>query len=145
MEAKPYKIPHPFKKLNKKLIESLCKSIKKGSPVCYAAESLGITERIFYIWVQQGRIDIDLQEDTLPASLVQSLAKIHEDEIQWCRQSIKSNEKGHKGAEWTLEHAHWRQFGTSAPILQLAQEMEEFKAQLLKGKNDGQAKDEDKE
>ncbi len=145
MDAKPYKIPHPFRKLNKKLIDKIVKDIQTGSTQCYAAEANGITERIFLIWKKQGVIDIEFENDTLPAYLVRSLAGIKQAEVKMCRTLILRSDKGHKGAEWTLEHAYFRHFGSNAALVQLAQDMEEFKSDLIKGKNDGQAKDEDKE
>jgi hypothetical protein len=128
MEAKPYKIPHPFRKLNKKLIDTIIKDIEEGSTHRYACEANGITDRIFYIWIKQGVIDIELELDTLAVYVVQSLAKIKQKEIKWCRKIIKANKKGHKGAEWTLEHAYWRDYSSNAPVMELNREIEELKS-----------------
>jgi hypothetical protein len=133
MEAKPYKIPHPFRKLTKKLIDTIVNDIKEGSTHCYATETNGITEAIFSIWRAQGKIDIEFDLETLPAYLVKSLAKIKQEEIKWCREQIKKNKKGHKGAEWTLEHAYWRHYGTSAAAKELAEEVDEIRNSLLHG------------
>jgi hypothetical protein len=133
MDIKPYKIPSPFKKLSKDLIHKLVKDIEDGSTHIYAAQSNGITVRIFDIWVAQGKIDLEFDnEDSLPAYLVLSLSKIKQNEIKWCREVIKSSDKGHKGAEWTLEHAYWRHYGSSAPLLEISEEIEKFKDQYLK-------------
>jgi len=51
---------------------------------------------------------------------VESLAKVKKREVIVCRQLIVESEKGHKGAEWTLEHAYWRDFGKDANIKELA-------------------------
>lgn len=129
MEAKPYKIPHPFRKLNKKLIDTIVKDISEGSPHCYACEANGITEAIFSIWRKQGMIDIAHDnEDSLPAYLVKSLGIIKQKEIKWCRDVIKKNKKGHKGAEWTLEHAYWRVYSSNAPVIELNREIELLKS-----------------
>jgi O-phosphoseryl-tRNA(Cys) synthetase len=138
MEALPYKIPHPFRRLSIELVDAIVKDISEGSPHKYAAEANGITERIFYIWVNQGKIDIDLENPTLPAYLVQSLAKIKQEEIKWCREQIKKYKKGHKGAEWTLEHAHWRIYSNNAPAKELAAEIEELKNTLRNGEANGE-------
>ncbi len=130
MQAKPYKIPHPFRKLNKKLVDDIVKDINAGSTHKLASQSNGITHRIFDIWHQQGRIDIEHEVDSLCAYLVLSLSKVKQKEIVWCRDQIKNSDKGHKGAEWTLEHAHWRDYGSAAPTLELAQELEDLKNSL---------------
>lgn len=133
MEAKPYKIPHPFRKLNKKLIDKIVKDIDEGSTHKLACESNGITEAIFSIWRKQGRVDFDFEVESLPAYLVKSLANVKQKEIKWSRNVIKESEKGHKGAEWTLEHAHQKDFSTNAAIRELAEEIEEVKSWIKKG------------
>jgi hypothetical protein len=137
MEAKPYKIPHPFRKLNKKLIDILVADIAEGSTQRLAAESNGITNSIFYIWIAQGKVDIDHQEDSLCAYLVDSLAKVKKNEVKRCRQAIESSDKGHKGAEWTLEHAYWREFGKDANVKEIAEEIEKLRAEVKGASQDG--------
>jgi hypothetical protein len=137
MEAKPYKIPHPFRKLSKELINTIVKDIAKGSTHKYASLSNGITPRIFDIWRKQGEVDIEHEIlDSLPAYLVLSLSKIKQLEVINCRIAIRENEKGHKGAEWTLEHAYWRDFSTNSNVLELASDMDALKADLENVKND---------
>jgi hypothetical protein len=138
MKAEPYKIPHPFRKLTKKLVDTLVNDIAEGSTHVLAAESNGITERIFYLWRAQGKVDIDTEQDTLCAYLVQSLAKVKKQEVQNCRNNIASSDKGHKGAEWTLEHAYARDFSGNALLHEFAREIEEFKAELLKRNSNGE-------
>lgn len=142
MEAKPYKIPHPFRKLTKELIDILCDDIERGSPHKFAAEANGATEAIFNIWRNQGVVDIEHEQyDTLPAYLVASLAKIKQKEVQWCRKAIKSRHKGHKGAEWTLEHAYWQHYSNNAPVQELQKEFDELKNSLSHGESDNEAND----
>lgn len=133
MEAKPYKVPHPFRKLNKKLIDAIVKDIDKGSTHKLASLSNGITPRIFDIWRKQGEIDVEHEIDSLPAYLVLSLSKVKQKEIVWCRDKIKNSDKGHKGAEWTLEHAYWRDYGANAPTLELAEQMDEMREEIRQG------------
>ena len=135
MDAKPYKIPHPFRKLKKELIDAIVKDIEQGSPHIYAAEANGITESIFNVWRKQGKIDIDHENyDSLPAYLVVSLARIKKKEIMECRQMIRANDKGHKGAEWTLEHAYWRHFGPNAAIIEFNKRLEELEGKKVSDK-----------
>jgi hypothetical protein len=142
MEAKANKIPHPMRKLNKKLIDKIVKDISEGSPHCYAAEANGITESIFYVWLDQGKIDVVHGDDSLCAYLVESLAKIKQKEINKCRKAIVSSKKGHKGAEWTLEHAYWRQYSSNVAAIELSKEIQEMKA-LLGAKLDGDVNNKD--
>jgi hypothetical protein len=139
VEAKPYKIPHPFRKLTKKLIDIIVQDIADGSTHKLACLSNGITHRIFDIWYKQGQIDIDHEEDTLCAYLVLSLSQVKKEEVQESRKIIRSSDKGHKGAEWTLEHAYWREFGSNASVMELAKDIEEFKSTFKKDYLDAQA------
>ncbi len=129
MEAKPYKVPHPFRKLNKKLIDAIVKDIKRGSTHKLASQVNGITPRIMQIWVKQGDIDVEHDEDSLCAYLVRSLSVVKQDEVIHCRERISESDKGHKGAEWTLEHAYWREYGKDANIKELADEIAELREQ----------------
>lgn len=144
MDAKSDKRPHVFRKLTKDLIHKILFDIEEGSPHKYAAEANGVSESIFNIWRKQGAIDLSEDLETLPSYLVVSLAKIKQNEVKDCRLAIKSSDKGHKGAEWTLEHAYWRHFGSNAAVMQLAQDMEEFKSTFLKGKSNVEVEDKDK-
>jgi hypothetical protein len=133
MDVKPYKIPHPFRKQTKKLIDKIVKDIAEGSTCKYAAQSNMVSETIFHVWRRQGEVDISMEVDSLSAYLVSSLAKIKQCEIKHCRSLILHTDKSHRGAEWTLEHAYWREFGSSAPLMQLTADIEAFKAQFKSG------------
>lgn len=141
MEVKPYKVPHPFRKLTKELIDKICQDIKEGSTHKLASESNGITQRIFDIWRAQGVCDQEHHVESLCAYLVLALAKIKQSEVKWCRSNIKKLKKGHKGAEWTLEHAYWKEFGPSAAIMHLSKELDDitfkkFVGDYLNGKEE---------
>lgn len=136
MEVKPYKIPHPFRKLTKELIDTIVNDIKAGSTHRYASEANGITDRILYIWIKQGKIDVEVQNDSLCAYLVRSLASVKQEEIKWCREVIKADDRGHKGAEWTLEHAYWRDFGKCEQIKVLADQIDHDALQTSEDKDE---------
>ena len=137
MEAKPYKIPHPFRKLNKKLIDTIVRDMERGSTRRLASLSNGITPRIFDMWRKQGEIDIEHDVDSLCSYLVLSLSKVKQKEVIHCRENIIESDKGHKGCEWTLEHAYWRDFGKDANIKELANDLEKFKEEFKGAKKDG--------
>jgi hypothetical protein len=136
VEAKPYKIPHPFRRLNKELIDRIVQDIAEGSTHRLAAESNGITTRILEIWRKQGEIDQEHGKyDSLPAYLVRSMGEVKKKEVKWCRNMIKKSKKGHKGAEWTLEHAYQRDYSSNAPLRDFAEEIDELKTNLAQGLN----------
>jgi hypothetical protein len=114
--------------------------LSKGSTRKLASEANGITPRIFDIWQNQGRIDVEHEQDSLCAYLVLSLAVIRQKHVQKCQQKIEKSPKGHKGCEWILEHAYWREFGPSAPTLELAAEIEQLRNQLALAKGNGNDK-----
>lgn len=126
MEAKPYKIPHPFRKLNLKMIDIIVQDIREGSTQKLTAEANGITESIFYVWLQQGKYDIQNGIESLCATLVESLARVKQEEVKGARQAIRESDKGHKGAEWTLEHAYWRSFGSNAAMKEFDYRLKEL-------------------
>ncbi len=136
MEVKPYKIPHPFKKLSKERIDSIVKDINEGSTHKFAAQCNGITVRIFDMWMLQGECDLEYEnEDSLCAYLVLSLSKVKQNEVKWCRSTIKESEKGHKGAEWTLEHAYWKDFSNHAPVINFNEVLEAIERTRMEKEN----------
>jgi hypothetical protein len=137
MEAKPNKKFNPYKKLCPELIDKVLKEISEGSTHKYACEVNGITERILSMWRAQGVVDLEYEnEDSLPAKLIMGLAKIKNKEVKYCRNLIKNNEKGHKGAEWTLERAYWKYFGAKAETLEMAEEIQKLKDGLRNDQGD---------
>jgi len=141
MDVKPYKVPHPFRKLNKELIDVIVKDIARGSTRKLAALSNGITPRIFDIWSRQGEVDVEHEVDSLCAYLVLSLSKVRQFEVVDCRKKIKESDKGHKGCEWTLEHAYWRDFGKDANAKELSDDMESLREELKGVRKDGEQMD----
>jgi hypothetical protein len=137
MEVKINKIPHPFRKLNKNLIDSIIGDIKRGSTRKLASLSNGVTPRIFDIWRNQGELDVEHEVDSLCAYMVLSLSKVRQEEVISCIENIKISDKGHRGAEWILEHAYWREFGKDANIKELADELQKFKEEFKGVKKDG--------
>lgn len=136
MEIKANKQKHPLRKLNQEKLKLILADVRAGSPYKYAAESNFISERHLYYMMQQGIVDIECGEiKTIYAQLVQGLRDIEKAEIVECRKNIKGRAKGHRGAEWTLEHVYWKTYGTDAKLMELAKEIELEK---------GNSKDEEK-
>jgi hypothetical protein len=129
MEIKPNKIPCLDKKLSKELIDQLVLDIKNGSTNKRAARANGITEAIFYAWQQQGVVDIHYGVQSLKAFLVESLARVEQEEIQQCRNVIRPAAEGHKGAQWTLEQVYWRDFSGNAPAIELSERIDRLEIQ----------------
>ena len=108
-------------------IACILRDIRGGAPKKYAAEANLVSESHFYNAIKQGITDINHGEiDTRWARMVESLRKIELEEIMSCRRDIRDSDKGHRGAEWTLEHAYWREFCGDAKILQLAKQVDEL-------------------
>lgn len=134
MEIKPDKRPYACTMVTKENLDRIIQDIREGSTNKHAAESNFITEKHFYNLINQGLCDIQHGVyDSLHAYLVQSLREIEKDEIKSCRKDIRKSKKGHKGAEWTLEHAYWRSFCGDAKLMELAEDIDRAK---------GEAKDE---
>lgn len=120
MDIKPDKKSWSSPSMTPVRVKSILKDIKEGSSNKRAAESNGISERHFYYSILQGICDLEHEKfDTIYAVLVQSLRKIEQEEIKECRKLIKENKKSHKGAEWTLEHVYWQEYGSDAKAKEL--------------------------
>ena len=74
--------------------------------------------------------------DTICSKLVLSVREIESNEIENCRQLIKPCDQGHRGAQWTLEHAYWRDFGKDSSVKELAEELAQLRETLEGNKND---------
>lgn len=129
MQVKPDKRHYPSLKVTRQVLDSILSEIQKGGTRRHSSEANGITDRHFQYLLQQGKCDIDHGNySTIYAYLVLSLRKIELSEIQECRKLIKELKKGHKGAQWTLEHVYWRDFGANAEVRELAEEIDKLKS-----------------
>lgn len=144
------KIPHNRRrKISKEIINAILSDIALGSTRKHASESNGISEPLFYYWIKQGELELSYADiDTLHTYLVKSLRSIEKEEIVECRRQIKSSDKGHRGAEWTLEKVYWRYFGTNAADIEFNERLERLEAQHgehANGNTDDQTKEETSE
>lgn len=131
MEIKANKAPYTNRKVTREVIDLILDDIRNLAPNKYAAESNGISEGHFYDLIKQGICDINNDiHDTLHAYLAESLRKIEKEEIMSCRSDIRKSKKGHKGAQWTLEHVYWRSFCGDAKLMELAEEIEREKGRF---------------
>jgi hypothetical protein len=134
MEAKPNKKdyrPRQFPVVTQEKIDAVLKDISEGSTKKHASEANGISCRHFHYLIAQGIVDIEWDKPhTMCANLVRSLRKIEQNEIKWCRNATREHEDGHKGAQWTLEHAYWRYFGKDANAKELAEEIERLREEM---------------
>lgn len=109
--------------LTKEKIDKIVLDISNGSTIKAACLSNGVARCTFYEYLDAGELDLaDKKTDTLDAYFVQELYKVKKHEIIACRQLIFNNERGHKGAEWTLEHAYAEDFSSAAALHALLNE-----------------------
>lgn len=144
---KKYK-PNKYPVVTQEVIDNILKDLEEGSTNKRAARANGVSESHFYNLIAQGIVDIEFgMPDTMQARMVVSLSKLEQNEIKWCRKSIKESDKGHRGAEWTLEHAYWRDFSPNANVKELADDIEQLrlKHQAAKGDLDGDSHSSKKE
>jgi hypothetical protein len=111
-------------KISKERIDAILKDISELSTYYHAAEANGIAYTTFYWWVRQGQCDLRYGIDSIYSYLVKALREIEQEEIKDCRKRISLNEKGHMGAQWTLEHSYWKQFGSNAQLKDLSDDFE---------------------
>lgn len=109
-------------------LELCLADLRLGVPIKYATESNGINEGHFHSMIRQGMMDWTEKKDTLNARLAKSLRVIQKDFVMRHMTKILESEKGHKGAEWTLERLYWRVFSKSAEVLDLQQQIDDLKS-----------------
>jgi hypothetical protein len=111
-------------------LKKIVSDIEKGSPAVIACEANGLSEVHFYDIIKQGKLDLFDELDTIEAWVAKSLRENEQKLIHRCSEKIETSEKGHRGAEWTLERRHWRYFSQNVGVLELTKELEELKKQL---------------
>lgn len=138
MEAKQGKVVHPLRVVTKEKLDLIVADIAEGIPVKYAAESNYMCKTTFYNHIYQGLNDIEADNlDTIDVYLVNSLRNVEKKYILGCLKDIRWSEKGHKGAEWILEHRFWKEFGNSAPVLEIAEELAKLKEEMKGDRENG--------
>jgi len=137
--VKANKMIRPFRKVSQDNINAILKDIAEGAPRKHAAEANGISARHFHYLIAQGIVEMENGIfHTLQAHMVRSLRKIEMDEIKGCRNNIRENDNSHKGAQWTLEHVYWKWFGNNVEAKELAQQIEELRAEIKGSKANGE-------
>lgn len=123
-----------FRVVSQETIDKILLAIQRGGTRRHSAEANGITERHFYNLLSQGKRDLESGYlDTLCAKLVQSLRAIELKEIQECRDQVKLTPGG---AQWTLERVYWRDYGNSAELKTLSDEIDRLQAEINSKKSE---------
>lgn len=120
--------PHQIKCTDKTL-DAILASISRGIPYKKACLSKGVSERLFYIWLQIGEEDIFNGRDTKHSSLVRRLNEIEEKRIQYNLERVEEQENGHKGAQWILERVFWKYFSPKIGEIELNERVEALEKQ----------------
>lgn len=122
-------------KLDEDRARLILDAISKHVPYRVAANANGISERTLYYWLKRGTEDMDSGIDTEFSKFLQSLRKIEAQRIIECLDKIKVSATGHRGCQWLLEHVFWKYFSSNAAILELSEQLEELKHDILIQKN----------
>lgn len=117
-------------------VKAILADIADHIPYKIAAESNGIADSTFYDWIYTGvgHFRDDIESDY--TRMVESLRTIEKKKVKELVETVKKSGKGHKGAEWTLEHVFWKYFSSNAAI-------KEFDARLTKMEEKNSAKEVD--
>lgn len=117
-------------KFDDKRIQLILNAISQHVPYRIAIQANGIGERTFYYWLKQGVEDLENGVDSNFSRFLKSLRKVEQEKIIEYIKNIKLSNKGHKGCQWILEHVFWKYFSSSAPLIELSEEMERFKREI---------------
>jgi len=97
--------------------EAILQDLRDEVPYLHAAESNGVGYKTFLNWLDNGKKDIEQgKNDSYYAQFLQAVRKIEKDRIKRHTRNIGSDERSHKGSEWILERAFWKQFGKASEI-----------------------------
>lgn len=136
IKPKSEKRAQPLKPDTVEKMKLIIKSVAKGIPIKMACLAKGLHESHFYNFINQGIVDLKANEPTIHAKVVESFSSMQENFVNGCLEDIRNSDKGHRGAEWTLERSYWRYFSASVPTTELSAQLEELKKQIEEAKKD---------
>lgn len=113
-------------------VNNILQSIGDGVPYQISAEAAGVHRSTFEKWVKKGMQDISQGIESDHASMVGALREIEKNRIKNAMQNIQSNEKGHRGYEWSMERSFWKYFSSHAQNIEMNDRLEK----LEKGSKD---------
>lgn len=96
--------------------EAILQDLRDEIPYMHAAESNGVGYTTFLNWLELGKRDINLGLDTKYTQFLKAVRQIEKERIRRHTRNIGSDERSHKGSEWILERAFWKQFGKASEI-----------------------------
>lgn len=142
IKPKSQKQNQPLKPGTLEKMNLIIEAVSQGIPIAVACLARGLHESHFYNFINQGIVDLKANEDTVHAQVVESFKLKQQNFINGCLTDIRSGEKGHRGAEWTLERSYWKYFSQNVPVIEMSAQLDELKKQLaekdkLKGKKNG--------
>lgn len=117
---------HKDSKFTQENINKILDMIFYHVPYKKACVANGVSERIFYYWLQAGERDIDEENETEYASFVKRLRAIESNKIKDYVKKIELSEAGHRGAEFLLERVYWQYFSKSLSEKELSERIEKL-------------------
>ena len=114
---------------------AILSEIDQGIPYRIAAEANGVHRNTFQSWVYQGLFDIEHGVESDYVELVVSLRGSESKRIKSCLADIRSADKSHKGAEWTLERCFWKDFSSNVSNIELMEKVNNIEKILGKKSN----------
>src|SRR5678810_370342 len=97
--------------------EAILQDLRDEVPYLHAAESNGVSYWCLNNWIDKGIRDIHNGEsESKYAKFATAVRTIEKNRIKHHINNIKNDNRSHKGSEWILERAFWKQFGKTAEI-----------------------------
>ena len=106
-------------KFDQPTTEAILQDLRDEVPYQYAAESNGVAFRTFTKWVEYGIRDLEEGKESNFAQFVLAVRQIEKERIKRHVKNIRSEQKSHRGSEWILERAFWKQFSSKAVEIDL--------------------------
>lgn len=118
-------------KFDQTTIEAILQDLRDEIPYLHACESNGIAYPTFLLWIDNGIKDTKDGLDTKYSQLLRAVRKIEKNRMKGHISKIKKEKKGHKGSEWIMERAFWKQFGSKSAEIELNERLEKLEQQGL--------------
>ena len=123
-------------KFTAEIRKAIIADIADAIPYEYAAEANGVSQRILYVWLDQGRKDQDEGIESDFSVFLQDIKRAERERIRKHKENIDNGSDTWTCDAWMLERRWWKHYSKSAPILDFEQRLKKMEEGTSNGKVD---------
>jgi hypothetical protein len=105
--------------LTKKMIDRIAGKIKQGNYACVACQFVGISDRIYYKWIEKAKADIENDVKSIYVQFFHAIKEaeaIAEDRNVQLVQKAAIEDGSWQASAWYLERKHFERWGAKQKI-----------------------------